>query len=130
MSECISQVQSFNYFLFVFDHWMQGPNLCLIDFNGIILYPITYNYTFIIWSPLFYLVCSVLLKFNVVFHLFQFTSVHLYLPFYSNTKLRLILGFRLYACVCIDLIFVFNIIFYFKREMYCILVYIYHYVHF
>ena len=42
MSECISQVQSFN-FLFVFDHWMQGPNLCHIDFNGIILYFITYK---------------------------------------------------------------------------------------
>ena len=42
MSECISQVQSFN-FLFVFDHWAQGPNLCHIDFNGIILYLITYK---------------------------------------------------------------------------------------
>ena len=30
MSECINRVQSFN-FLFVFDHWMQGPNLCHID---------------------------------------------------------------------------------------------------
>ena len=42
MSECISQVQSFNYFV-CFDHWMQGPNLYHIDFNGIILYLIIYK---------------------------------------------------------------------------------------
>ena len=42
MSECISQVQSFNYFV-CFDHWMQGFNLYHIDFNGIILYLIIYK---------------------------------------------------------------------------------------
>ena len=43
MSECISQVQSFNYFV-CFDHWMQGPNLYRIDFNGITLYLISSIY--------------------------------------------------------------------------------------
>ena len=40
MSECKVRYKAL-IFLFVLDHWMQGPNLCHIDFNGIILYLIT-----------------------------------------------------------------------------------------